>query len=196
MPYLYLIRHPKTEPDPGIPASKWRLSREGFAQVRRLVTAPFWNGVTAVYTSRETKAAAVGAAIQVNHNIPFIMLEDLREARRDEWVGLEAFRAAQQAFFARPGEPPIPTWESAGAAQVRFAGAMQDILARHPESDSLAVVAHATVLTLYIARLRGEVPGYGWWSRIGFAEVMAVDRATQQPVTSFLAAPYEGLPLP
>lgn len=194
MPFLYLIRHPKTEPNPTLPASQWRINREGYRQVRSLIVARFWEDVTAVYTSREPKAYFVGAAVQSLHHIPFFAVEDLHEARRDEWLGFEAFQAAQTDFFARPSEAPVPTWESAGAAQVRFYRAVEEIEARHPPSDSLAIVAHATVLTLYIARLRGELPSYDWWRKLGFAEVMAVDRTNRLPVTEFLPAPYEQVP--
>ena len=61
-PRLILIRHPQTQPDPADPASSWRLSPAGEAQVRALVAAPLWDGITAIYTSQEYKAAAVGEA--------------------------------------------------------------------------------------------------------------------------------------
>ncbi len=194
--HLILIRHPRTQPDPALPASRWRLAPEGEAQVRALVAAPFWRGVTTVYTSREYKAAVVGEAISAAHGIPHRAVPDLREARRDVWLGPDAFLAAQRAFFARPDAPPVPEWESGAAAQARFVRAMDGILASHPADESLAVVSHASVLTLYLAHLRGQPPDIDDWNAIGFAAVMLVERETRRPVSSFVLAPYTGLESP
>jgi broad specificity phosphatase PhoE len=191
MPSLYLIRHPATQPDPAIPASAWPLSDEGRTQVQALLKAPFWRGVTGIFTSDQPKATAVGEAVQAAWNIPFEVIADLAEAQRDRWLGWEAFDQAQQAFFAHPADPLVPGWESADAARARFTAAINSILAAHPAGDSLAVVTHGTVLTLYIAGLQGVAPTYDFWQNIGFASVMAVDRATMRPVTGFLTAPYE-----
>jgi hypothetical protein len=52
MAFLYLIRHPKTLPDPAVPASYWRLAPEGNSQVQMLVSLPIWRSIKAVYTSQ------------------------------------------------------------------------------------------------------------------------------------------------
>jgi broad specificity phosphatase PhoE len=75
-------------------------------------------------------------------------------------------------------------------AQARFVAAMDRLLRQHPPSESVAVVAHATVLTLYAAHLRGQAPALDDWRAIGFAAIMVVNRATLRPITPFLSAPY------
>lgn len=182
MSHLYLIRHPVTRPDPAVPASEWDLSDGGRLQRDMLLEAPFWGSVTQVYTSSQYKTKTVGQAAFAILGIPTQAIADLDEARRDTWFGTEAFQAAQQAFFAQPDRPPVPEWESADAARARFVAAMDGILAQHPADESLAVVTHATVLTLYLAHLRHEAPEYEFWRTIGFAEVFAVDRAAPPPV--------------
>ncbi len=194
MPFLYLIRHPKTLPDPTVPGSQWQISEEGLAQVDALLTAPLWGGVATIYTSQEHKAAAVGEAVQAAFGIPFVTVEGLHEARRDDWVDPDTFPAAQASFFSRPQQAPLSGWESAQEASARFAAAMSGILAHSPTPDTIAVVAHGTVLTLYLAHLQREQPSFEAWRRLGFAEVMALDRATLRPITPFLAAPYDGVP--
>jgi broad specificity phosphatase PhoE len=190
---LYLIRHPHTQPDPAVPASQWQLSDRGQAQVRALVDLPLWSGVIALYTSQEYKTTVVGEAVHAAHGLPFTPIHDLGEAQRDRWLDGEDFEAAQRAFFARPDVPPVPDWESAAAARQRFVAAMDGILRGHPAGESLAVVSHASVLTLYTAHLAGEAPSYERWPAIGFMAIMAVDRTTLRPLTAFLVAPYEGL---
>jgi len=195
MSVLYLIRHPSTAPDPAIPAAEWTLSADGRAEVAELVNAPFWAGMRAIYTSDQYKALAVGIAAGPLHNIPHITMPELTEAQRDSWAAPDEFKAAQQRFFAQPDQPPLPGWEPATAASERFCAAMESITARHPANESLAVVAHATVLTLYHAELCGAPPSFAFWQGIGFAAVMAVNRTTMQPITPFTIAPYDNVPV-
>lgn len=194
MAYLYLIRHPLTQPDPHVPASEWRLNDGGREQVAALVAAPFWDAVRAVYTSDQYKAAVVGAAAADAHAIPHHVIPALTEAQRDRWLEPDAFLASQQRFFAQPDQPPTAGWESARAASERFCTGMAGVLAQHPVGESLAVVAHATVLTLYHAQLQGAPPSFAFWHAIGFAAVQAIDRRTMQPVTAYCEAPYTGVP--
>jgi broad specificity phosphatase PhoE len=196
MPYLYLIRHPSTQPDPAIPASQWWLSEAGRAEVRALVDLSIWKAVSTVYTSTQPKTTVVGELVYQTHSIPFVPLVALDEARRDTWLDLEAFDAAQRAFFAHPADPAVRGWEPARSAGLRFIAAMDHLLAVHKPADSLAIVSHASILTLYVAHLREITPSYEQWRKIGFAAVMAVDRAALRPVTPFLSAPYTDLPVP
>lgn len=193
MPLLYLIRHPHTQPDPARPASQWGLSAEGHAQVSTLAALPLWTNVEAVFTSAHPKAAVVGQALHAAHGLSWEVIPALNEARRETWLSAADFEAAQRAFFAQPDIPPVPGWETAQEADARFAAALEGILNRYPAA-SVAVVAHATVLTLYTARLRQRPSTWDEWRGIGFAAIMAVDRATMHPLTPFISAPYAGLP--
>lgn len=195
MAYVYLIRHPATQPDPAIPASSWWLSEAGRAQVHTLVNLPIWQGVSTVYTSTQPKASVVGELVNTVHCLPFVPLIALDEAHRDAQLDPEAFDAAQRAFFAHPAQPPRRGWETARSAGLRFIAAMDHLLSVHKPADSLAIVSHGTVLTLYIAHLREITASYGQWRKIDYAAIMAVDRATLLPVTPFLTAPYDHLPL-
>jgi broad specificity phosphatase PhoE len=116
-----------------------------------------------------------------------VVVEDLTEARRDRYLPTpEAFDIAQRAFFAQPSTPPVAGWETAESAGARFMAAMNIILSQCPADESLAVVGHATVFSLYEAYLRGVPPSYDVWRKIGFAAIMEVDRATLRPLTPFV----------
>jgi len=151
--------------------------------------------VAAIYTSSQPKASAVGEAARTTHAVPWYAHPALGEARRDTWLDGAAFQAAQRAFFAQAEIPPAPGWESARQAGERFARAMDSLLSAHP-AETIAVAAHATVLTLYTACLRGRPPTYEDWRAIDFAAIMVIDRATMRPLTPFVTAPYDGLPPP
>lgn len=193
MATLYLIRHPHTQPDPAIPASQWDLSEAGEAQVEALLRAPFWAQVAAVYTSPQRKTRRVGEAVRAAYGLPVHEVAGLDEAARDRWLEPAAFQAAQRAFFAAPDRAPVPGWEAANPARMRFVAALDEIFGRHTPDDSIAVVTHATVLTLYLAYLRGAPARFADWGAIGFAEVVALDRVALRPLTAFVAAPYDGL---
>jgi len=194
MPLLYLIRHPHTRASPRVPPSAWGLSSAGEEQLWALVRAPFWANVSAVYTSPQIKTRVVGEAVQALYDLPVRIVTGLDEARREVWLAPEEFEAAQRAFLANPERTPVHGWESADAARQRFAAAVGALCGRHAPDESIALVTHATVLTLYLAHLRGEPARFADWQQIGFAEVLALDRATMRPLTEFLAAPYDDLP--
>jgi broad specificity phosphatase PhoE len=196
MAYLYLIRHPSTRPDPAIPPSQWWLSDAGRAQVHALVNLPIWKEVSTVYTSTQPKSSVVGELVNLAHGIPFMPLIALDEARRDRWLDPEAFEAAQRAFFAHPADSPVRGWECARSAGLRFIAALDHLLGVHKPADSLAIVSHATVLALYVAHLRDVTPTYDQWRKIGFAAIMVIERDALHPLTPFLTAPYDKLPVP
>ncbi len=196
MAYLYLIRHPATRPDPSIPASQWWLSEAGREEVHVLLDVPIWQHISTVYTSTQPKTTVVGELVNLTYQIPFMALDALDEARRDDWLDAEAFEAAQRAFFAHPRIAPVRGWESASSAALRFIAALDHLLMVHKPGDSLALVSHATILTLYAAHLREVAPTMEQWRKIGFAAIMAVERAALRPVTPFLTAPYDHLPVP
>lgn len=196
MPLLYLIRHPHTQVDLSTPVAAWRLSDAGRAQTGALAAARFWEHVAAVYPSTEPKAIRPAEAA-ARPGTPVIPLADLAEVDRTAYTApdMDAYTAAVAAFLAGP-DTSIHGWETAAHALARFRRGMADALSRHAETDTLAVITHGLVLTLYTAHLRGEPPSFAWWQVLDFAAVCAVDRATMQPLTGFLTAPYADLPLP
>jgi broad specificity phosphatase PhoE len=51
------------------------------------------------------------------------------------------------------------------ASGERFSGALHEILERYPD-ENVAVVAHGTVITLFVAR-HGAVEPFVFWKRLG-----------------------------
>ncbi len=197
MPLLYLIRHPHTQVDLNTPVAEWDLSPEGRAQVEALIAAPFWRHVAALYPSAERKAIQPAERVAAYGGQPVRPLSALNEVDRSAYSAPDqaAYVAAVEAFFAHR-EERYRGWETAAAALARFQAGIADVLARHDEPESAAVITHGLVLTLYVAHRRGEAPSPTWWRGLGFCTVAAVDRATQRPLTEFLPAPYSGLPQP
>src|SRR5438045_408692 len=90
MPFIYLIRHPRTHVDPTRPPNEWELSEQGKAQVRTLAAASFWQKVTALYSSDQPKAMGAAGTIGAQHKIPVGSLAGLAEVSRGQEVYLRA----------------------------------------------------------------------------------------------------------
>lgn len=197
MALIYLIRHPHTQINLETPASTWGLSETGQAQTAALLNAPFWPHVSAVYPSREPKAITAAKEAALRYNIPVVPRSAFGELDRSAYTAPDehSYEAAVAACFANPAESPHG-WEPAAAALHRFKREISQVLSWHPPEESIAVVSHGLVLTLYLAHLRGQVPTLSDWRAVGFAAVAAVDRASLRPICAFLTAPYPNLPLP
>ena len=66
MKSVYFITHPEVAIDPAVPVPQWSLSETGRQRMRRLLTQPWVDTITAVYSSTERKAVE-GAAILAEH---------------------------------------------------------------------------------------------------------------------------------
>jgi 2,3-bisphosphoglycerate-dependent phosphoglycerate mutase len=195
MSYLYLIRHPRTHVDPNRQSHEWVLSDSGRIELNTLAHAPFWNQVAAVYSSPQTKAIEPARVIGDKHNISVATLPGLAEVWRgtDPYLGTEEFNAALSAYFSE-SELAIAGWERPTDATQRFKEAVQEIVTEHP-ADSVALLSHGTILTLYTAMLDSEAPNVVRWRSIQPASVAAVDVQTMRLVSGFISAPYKDVPI-
>src|SRR5258706_2559808 len=196
MPYLYLLRHPRTHVDPTRPSHEWGLSEQGRAQVGVLANAPFCKVVQAIYASNQPKAIEPATAIGAKYGIPVTAIPGLGEGSRGTETYLNAadYDNALSKFFSLP-DTSVAGWERATDALARFHNTMHEIV-EQTANESIVVLSHSMVLTLYTAMLADEMPTLALWHAIDFATVAAVDLSTMQLVTPFMAAPYTDIPLP
>lgn len=94
------------------------------------------------------------------------------------FLSAEGFDQAARTFFANPGKL---VWvnETAKQALERFDGALRAVLDSR-EDEVVAVVAHGTVISLFIARYN-DVEAYELWRKLGL------------PSFSILSVPEFGL---
>ncbi|MDB5295925.1 MAG: hypothetical protein JWO31_1908, partial [Phycisphaerales bacterium] len=129
----------------------------------------------AVVTSREPKAAETGALLAAALGLPPAEASDgLGEHDRSNVPHLPTreFISLVELFFRRPGERVLGR-ETADEALVRFAAAVDDVLARHP-AGNVAVVTHGTVLALLLAKHGGGRP-FELWRRMGLPSYAVVE---------------------
>lgn len=120
-----------------------------------------------VISSTEPKAAETAAIIAANLGIPLETEVELHEHDRSNVTHLsqEEFQRSVARLFAQPEDLVFGT-ETASQAQRRFAEAIDRLLARHP-GGTIAVVAHGTVISLFVGDRCSGVDGYTLWKQLG-----------------------------
>ena len=178
--HLILIKHAMPMIDPAAGPAGWTLAPEGRAACARLARrlAPY--PLAAIAASDEPKAAETAAllATALCFAGPNARDHDLREHERrasDFYSNQGDFEAAVRDLFARPDELVFGA-ETANAARDRFAAAVARHLAATPVGD-LAIVAHGTVISLFVAAHNRHDP-FGLWRSLGLPSFVVLDLPT------------------
>jgi len=114
----------------------------------------------------DPKAIETGTLVASSLRLPVASAPDLHEHEREgqPFLAPDAFEEAMRAFFARPRELVFGS-ESAAAALTRFRTALESVLGEFPR-ESLAVVAHGAVISLFVEAAPGW-GGFELWRRLG-----------------------------
>jgi broad specificity phosphatase PhoE len=152
MRYLILVRHSLPDVVPDIPGSLWQLSAEGRARCQLLAEQLSGYQPASIVASMEPKATETAALLSAHLHIPYHTAEGLHEHERNNvpYLGQVAWEQAISSFFAQPDEL-VFGGETATQALQRFTGAVQKALQQHAEGN-IAIVAHGTVITLFVAQ--------------------------------------------
>jgi len=152
MRYLILSRHSQPAIEPEVAGRKWRLSAEGRARCRLLAEQISSYQPSTIVCSTEPKAAETAALLSAQLGTSYSTNHDLREHERDNvpYLGQEQWERAITEFFTRPDEMVLGT-ETAAQALQRFDRAIQEILHQYTEGN-IVIVAHGTVITLFLAQ--------------------------------------------
>jgi broad specificity phosphatase PhoE len=174
MPRLVLIKHSLPDVRSIERSSVWPLSDEGRRRCGPLAERLRSLGLSIVVASREPKAAETGRLLAEALGLPFETREGLHEHERDRepFGTTEEFEARVRELFRRPAER-VYGEESADEALARFSTAVEGCLAEAPHHD-LAVVAHGTVISLFVA-VRSGLDGFDLWGRLGLPSFVVLE---------------------
>jgi broad specificity phosphatase PhoE len=163
---LVLIRHAAPEVDPDLSPRLWRLSHEGKGGAGRLAVRLRGLGLRQIVSSPELKAWETARILAAALDLPLDTAAGLHEHDRRgvPFTTPEAFQAQLAEFFERPQEPVFGR-ETAKAAGKRFGQALGQVMGRFP-GDSIGVVSHGTVISLFVAGQAGMAP-YPFWRKLG-----------------------------
>jgi broad specificity phosphatase PhoE len=170
---LILIRHSQSQPDPERPASQWPLTAEGRRRCAPLADRLATYAPDLIVTSRERKASETGSLVAARLGLPILVADGLHEHQREHvgWLSNPAFEQAVAAFFARPDELVFGE-ETAGQARARFEAARRGTIDMHP-GQTVMMVTHGTVMTLFVAAHAGVAP-LPFWSSLGMPAIVVM----------------------
>lgn len=172
---LILVKHAPPQQQPDVPAHEWRLSDSGRARCKPLAERLAAYQPKAIVTSAEPKAAETGSLAAEILGLPVSTVPDLHEHDRSNtpyYPDVAIFEAAVREFFAKPDQLVYGA-ETADTAHARFERALMNVLAAHP-TGNLVVVAHGTVITLFVSR-RNALEPFAFWKRLGLPSYVALD---------------------
>ncbi|MBA4225326.1 MAG: histidine phosphatase family protein [Hyphomonas sp.] len=155
MPSLFFITHPEVVVDPAVPVERWRLSPRGAARMQAFAASDMMAGVTAIWSSGETKALEAAEILARQLGLSVQVDEALGENNRQAtgFLPPAEFEQVADAFFANP-EGSVRGWECAVDAQARILKAFANIT-RHPPAGDVAIISHGAVGTLLYCALTG-----------------------------------------
>jgi broad specificity phosphatase PhoE len=166
MSKLILVRHSLPEVIPTLPANQWHLSETGRQRCRPLAERLVAFAPDVIVTSDEPKAMETGEIVASLLDKPLRTTQGLHEhdRRKVAFESTEWFEAAVARFFAQP-ERLVFGNETADQAHRRFSEAVAVVIEERPEQN-VVIVAHGTVMTLFVTRAVGLEP-FPFWKRLG-----------------------------
>ena len=159
MKRLYLITHPAVNIDPNTPVNQWSISKDGWKSVIGFMDHELWSEVEEVYASSEPKAYNAAGYWAGNIGLAVKIVEGIQEIDRTStgFIPEPEFGRQDEAFWVNPSER-VRGWESVEECYKRMKLALDKII-NESEKDVVAVVSHGAVTNMYVAKMRGMVPG-------------------------------------
>ena len=171
---LILVKHAEPIIEPQVPPNRWGLSERGKARSVALAERLRRYRPAAIVASEERKAVQTAHVVAERLGMSAATFPGLHEHdRTGAPFGTQAeFELAAKGFFENPGKPVWGT-ETAEEARGRFADAVDGVLARHPAGD-VVVVAHGTVITLFLSRFV-DLDAFAFWRGLGLPSLCVLE---------------------
>lgn len=158
---------------PGLPAHQWPLSEAGRALCKPLADKIEHYSPEVVVSSLEPKAQETAQLVADQLGLSFHTVPGLHEHERHNvpWLGKAQFELAVANFFKYP-QQLVMGEETASQAHERFATAVTFLVESYA-GKTLAVVAHGTVITLFVAYAVGIEP-FPFWQGLGLPALVVL----------------------
>jgi broad specificity phosphatase PhoE len=172
--YLILVKHSVPEIEQDQPANTWRLSNEGQRRAQRLAEELLSFEPEIVLSSDEPKSVETAEILSHRLQLDMHTLPGLHEHDRSNvpFLSHDAFQASMRDFFQRP-DALVFGRETADQAHNRFYRAVHSILTEY-RNNTVIIVAHGTVISLFVARLTGT-SDLELWNRLGLPSFVVMD---------------------
>jgi broad specificity phosphatase PhoE len=180
--HLILIRHAAPEINSKVSSNRWKLSDAGRQDAAKLARELSAFSIGVVVSSTEPKALETAGFLADAFDLAPEVHSGIHEHDRAHVPFLleQDFKETMGHLFANPDKLIFGS-ETANEAGKRFEKALYELLVRYPE-DTLAVVSHGTVLTLFLAKHLKSDP-YDTWLSLAMPEAIVLSR----PDLSFMS---------
>ncbi|SRR6266487_927755 len=182
MKYLILVKHSSPSVVEDKPAREWNLSDEGRARAQILTEKlkPYQPEV--IISSIEPKAVQTAEIVAHFFGLQMQEYENLHEHDRSKtaYLARDAFEVMIQNFFDRPDELVFGN-ETANRSHQRFRDAIDSVLNQH-KNQTVLIVAHGTVISLFVSRLTG-ISDFSLWKELGLPSFVVVDLHSMALIT-------------
>jgi broad specificity phosphatase PhoE len=171
---LILIKHSHVQVVPELPPEAWPLSEEGQRRCDALAERLRPLGIEVLLSSHELKARQTADRLGRVLGLSPRVWEGVHEHDRRNVPVMRTgdFISAVAHFFRHPDRLVLGD-ETASQAKQRFERAVQQAQAAHP-GQSVAIVTHGTVLSLYAAD-RADQDAFQLWRRLQLPSYIAFD---------------------
>jgi broad specificity phosphatase PhoE len=175
---LILVKHSLPEVVEHIPAREWILSEMGRERAKRLAEILSQYHPKAILSSTEPKAYETARILTENLGLSFQTVDGLHEHDRSNspYYSKDKFQTLVQEFFKKPDKLVFGN-ETANQALARFCKAVDSVLELY-ENKSIIIVAHGTVISLFVSWLTG-CDGYLLWRDLGLPSFVVLDLQSQ-----------------
>ena len=189
MHHLLLIRHSQTNPVPTISSHEWKLTKEGVQRCRQFAPIVQRFQPNRLISSQEPKAIATSQLLANQLGISHHTTDGLGETARATapWFDDPAqFRQAIEQLFLHPNQRVFGE-ESGEEAFARFDKRIATLLTRYP-NETLAIVTHGTILSLFVAHYN-QIDVVAFWKSLGMPALiqLTLPHFTLQETINFKA---------
>lgn len=172
--HLILVKHSLPEIVKNLSAREWKLSELGRERAQRLAERLKSFQPEVIVCSSEPKAKETAEIIAKAHQLDLRVVDGLHEHDRSNipYQTKDEFQSAIREFFQKP-DRLVYGKETANQAHTRFEQTVLSILNFHP-NETVLIVAHGTVISLFVSRLTG-ISDLGLWNELGLPAFLVID---------------------
>lgn len=172
--YLILVKHSLPTIVENVSAQEWELSDVGRGRAQQLAGRLNGYQPEVIVSSVEPKAKETAKIIAAKHNLELHFLEGLHEHDRSKvaYLPKDEFQATVREFFEKPDTLVFGS-ETADQCHARFEQAVHSIL-NHYLDKTVVIVAHGTVISLFVSRLTG-ISDLLLWNELGLPSFLVID---------------------
>jgi broad specificity phosphatase PhoE len=180
---IVLVKHAQPVLDAAVPPKHWQLAPEGEEQATRLAQRLGQFVPLTLVSSREPKALRTAGIVGRELNVPIEVIDGLEEFDRPALPLMSAteLERLHARIFREPSARVLGN-ESGAQALARFSAGVDRALERVAKSDTLVVITHGTVISLFVAA-HNDCEAIDLWKRLDCSSFVVLTLPDFQLVT-------------